>query len=174
MNQNKKSIIVVNDVEGWLMMEILKKMIDLKQFNIIRYNQTSNELELILQTPNIFLLCSHSNAEGEFYYGRKIRKISWDECKFENMITCFYDSQTKNLDEYIRLPGFLVDKTPVLYKLSYEKDFVMSHNNKYRKKLAMIKQQVENENLDVVDVYLKVMMPFILKIKPEYELINLK
>lgn len=172
-NQQKKSIVIVNDIEGWLMLKILEKILKIDDFNIISYIQDSNELELALETPNIYLLCGHSSGDGKLYYGHKVRKIDWSDCKFENMITCFYDFKNKTLDEYIRLPGFLVDRTPVLYKLSYERDFVMSHNNKYRKKLTYVKQLVQTKHLDVIDTYLAIMMPFISKIKPEYELIHL-
>lgn len=148
--------------------------LNLSDFNVMRYRQDSNELPTILKEPNIFLICGHSNAEGYFYYGHKVRKLGWNECKSEHLITCFYDKVTKQLDEYLRLPGFLKDGTPVLYKLSYnDNDFIMSHNAKYRKKLAIVKQQMKLNGLNLKETYNQIVIPFIAKLKYTYELIDL-
>lgn len=185
MNQNKKSIIVVDDIEGWLMMEILGKILDLNQFNVVRYNQESNDLLLTLQRkPDIFILCGHSNYgeckhstenlkehEGYLYFGNRFR-IDWKDCVCEHLLTCFYDSQNANHDDYIRLPGFLEDRTPVLYKIDGLREFAMAHNNKYRKKLAIVKQNVHEKQTDLIDTYLKIMMPFIKKIEIDYETLD--
>jgi hypothetical protein len=52
------------------------------------------------------------------------------------------------------------------------RDFAMAHNDKYRKKLSIVKQIVNEKQTDLIDTYLKVMMPFIKKIKVEYEKID--
>ena len=172
MNQEKKYIIVVDDIEGWLIMEILGKILDLNQFNCVRYNQESNDLSLILQRkPDIFILCGHSNHGGYLYFGNRFR-IDWKDCVCEHLLTCFYDSQNANHDDYIRLPGFLEDRTPVLYKIDGLREFAMAHNNKYRKKLAIVKQNFHEKQTDLIDTYLKIMMPFIKKIEIDYETLD--
>ncbi len=168
--QQKKNIIIVDDIEGWLMLKILEMKLNLSDFNVMRYRQDSNDLPIMLKERNIFLVCGHSNAEGNFYFGHKVRKLGWSECKTEHLITCFYDRITNQLDEYLRLPGFLEDGSPVLYKLSYyDDDFIMSHNAKYRKKLAIVKLRFETEHSDLINIYWSVMGSFIKKIKPGYE-----
>lgn len=169
MNQDKKIIAVVGDIEGWLMMEILEKILVLNNFNVVLYKQDSNDLLDVLQKPNIFLLCGHSNYAGHLYFGKQ--KIVWDDFKCEHLLTCFYNSSTGAHDDYIRLPGFLEDRTPVLYKIDGLGNFAMEHNDKYRKKLESVRQRVNAQKLNVIDTYLEIMIPFIKKIKIEYELL---
>ena len=154
------------------MMEILGKILDLKQFNCVRYNQESNDLSLTLQQkPDIFILCGHSNYEGYLYFGNRTQ-MDWKDCVCEHLLTCFYDSRNVNHDDYIRLPGFLEDRTPVLYKIDCMRMFAMAHNDKYRKKLAIVKQNVHKKQTDLIDTYLKIMIPFIKKIEIDYELLD--
>jgi hypothetical protein len=144
--QDNTQVALCNDEEGWLISKFLNGRND---FNIVFFDDPINYLS------DLYLLVCHSTPGYIIYRNIKkciFRLISYNDVHVKHLLTCFYDTKSKIIDPYIRVPGFTEDGTYVLYKMDINNKHTLQHNDKYCKKLRSVRDL--SYNLDVKTIFL--------------------